>query len=352
MVSLRQFVCLRFLFISVFLTFAVAAINDTQITSPAWADSAETGGSAEGGAEGSGNGGTTASTGTSSQSEAESTGNSSASGDTVSSTSSSVDQGDSTNSNHINVTAESQASASSSSTQLEAYASAGVTADANSKQDTTSASAGTYNGGEAYAVSTKNGASAFANSADGGYAAAITGPTGATIAYVPGGTSTTYSKGKKSTTIAYSATGSYSIAQTKGKRAWAATGTSENVGALAAGNVKAVVRSAMSAMAKASPKMASAYARASVDAFAENSFGQSRAYGHAYAFAGVRRTGSKIVLSVATSTGPDKCGAQWWKKNVKKHDCIVRHKIINLKANSTTKKKAFAVMGKSKKKTH
>lgn len=348
MICLRQFVCLRFLFISVFLTFAAAAI-DSPIVPLALADSADTGGSAEGGAEGSGNGGTTASTETSSQSEAESTGDSSASGDTVSSTSSSVDQGDSTNSNQIEVTAESSASASSSSTQIEAYASAGVNADAKSTQDDSSASAVTYNGGTAYAVSTKNGASAYAMSADGGYAAAITGPNGTTVAYVPEGTTTTYTRGKKTTAVAYSNTGSYSIAVTKGKKAWAATGTTENVGALASGNVKAVVRSAMSAMAKASPKMASAYARASVDAFASNSFGQSKAYGHAYAFAGVRRTGSKIILSVATSSGPDKCGAQWWKKNVHNRKCIVRHKIISLKANSATKKNGFAVLRKSKK---
>ena len=34
MSSLRKFVCVRFLFISIFLTFAIAAI-DSQITSPA-----------------------------------------------------------------------------------------------------------------------------------------------------------------------------------------------------------------------------------------------------------------------------------------------------------------------------
>lgn len=349
MVCLRQYVCLRFLFISVFLTFAVAAI-DSRITPLAWADSADTGGSAEGGAEGSGNGDTTASTETSSESEAESTGNSSASGDTASSTSSSVDQGDSTNSNQISVEAKSEATATSSSTQIEAYASAGVKADAKSTEDDSSAVATTNNGGEAYAVSTKKGSAAYANSADGGYAAAITGPNGSTSAYVPDGTSTTYSKGKKSTSIAYSETGSYSVAMTKGKRAFAATGTTENVGALAAGNVKSVIKSAMSAMAMASPKMASAYARADVDAFAQNSFGQSRAYGHAYAFASVERRGSKVILSVATSTRPGLCGAEWWKKKeIHKRDCIVKRKVINLKTKSTTKKNAIAISVKTKK---
>jgi hypothetical protein len=44
MVCLSKFACLRFLFISVFLTFAVAAI-DSPIAPLAWADSADTGGS-------------------------------------------------------------------------------------------------------------------------------------------------------------------------------------------------------------------------------------------------------------------------------------------------------------------
>ena len=316
---------------------------------PPWADSADTGGGAGGSASGSGNGSTSAANHNSSQSDATSTGHSAASGETISSTSSWVGQGNYTNNNRINISAQARARASSSKKKIEAYASAGVNAVAKSTEGSTSALSATFNGGEAYAANTEDGSSAYAGSTNGGYALAITGPQGSTTAYVPDGQSNTYSKGKKSTTIAYSATGSFSIAMTKGKHAWAATGTTENVGALAAGNVKSVIRSAMYASAMASPGMASAYARASVGAFAENSFGQAQANGHAYAYAVVKRTGNKVVLSVATSSGPHECNDQWWKKNTKKRECIVRHKVISLTAKSATKKKAFAVLKKSKK---
>lgn len=332
------------------MTFAVAAI-DSQVASPAWADRADTGGSAQGSASGSGNGDTSTSNQNGSQSRAGSKGSRGAFGDTISSTSSSVDQGDETNSNHVNVSAHARASAKASKKQIEAHAAAGVSAQANSSEDGASASSTSYNGGQAHAVSTKKGASAYAASANGAFASAVTGVNGSTVTHVPDGITTTHSKGKKSTSISYSATGSFSVAVTRGKSAWAATGTTENVGALAAGNIRVAVRSAMSAMAMAAPGMASAYASANVKGFAENSFGKAQAYGHAYAFASVERTGRRVVVSVATSTGPDNCGAQWWKKSVQKRECIVRHKVINLKATSKTKA-TFAVLGKSKTKNN
>ena len=104
---------------------------------------------------------------------------------------------------------------------------------------------------EAYASFEKKvGATAYASSLNGAYAYANTSAAVPTVAYVPDGTTQTITKGKLTASISYTALGSFSIAWTKGKKAGAVSGTTENTAALAAGNIKAAIKSATYAAAE------------------------------------------------------------------------------------------------------
>ena len=322
----RKLVIYRVLFAWAFLAFAALPLSTAN------ADKAHTGGFSGGGGAGGGYGGTVAGAQFNSFSIAESKGRRSAKGWSHTGSKIGVVQGTYGAQNKVNLRTSAQARARSTKSKIEAYAKAKVLSSANSVETAGTADTAAAAVAEAYASFEKNvGAIAYASSLNGAYAYANTSAAVPTLAYVPEGTTQTITKGKLTASISYTALGSFSIAWTKGKKAGAVSGTTENTEALAAGNIKAAIKSATFAAAEASPKYASAFASATVDAMASNSAGFAKAYGHSQAYASVVRTKDKVRIAVATTSNISKCGDHWWLKKMHRKECVVQVRTVNLK---------------------
>lgn len=307
-------------------------VFSTSSVQSAWADEVSTGGQSDGLTSGIGNGDTVATVVLHSDSEASTKGRRHAFGQTATTMEGGVDQGDTNANNSIRFKTSATARVTSSKRKIEAYASANVSGTANANEASNSANALVGSGGEAYASSNRNSYSAYAGSTSGAYALAIAGQGASLTAYVPGATQTIIQRGNKTIAIAYTETGSYSIAIVKRNSARAITGTSANAAALAAGDVKAIIKSAMYAEAYADRSMAMAFASASINGLAQTSAGSAQVYGQSVAFAKVIRFNkTSVVIAVATSKDGHSCGSHWWTKKVKNQKCIVIRKTIPIK---------------------
>jgi hypothetical protein len=346
-VSSRNSIIRRSAIILAFLALAFASVFPSHSISVAYADGAFTNGKATGAGEGGGNGNVKANQDTFAGSTASSHGHHSAAGETIAGTNTWVDQGDETNNTHVKLSTRTRAAAKSSKTGLEATASADTTGEAISNEGSSNARTNSFNGGTATAKSTKKGGIASASSTSGGYALA-NAVLKTVEAYVPDGISSTYNQGKKLVAVAYTNTGSYSIAITKGKSARAMTGTNEDIGALSVGNIKSIIHSAMYAEAGANPHYAYAKAYSSIDAMASNAYGMSKGFGEASAYAEVRRSGPKLTVTVvaANARNGEQCGGNGWWRRTTAHryydNCVLERKVIYLK-KTTLHTHAFRV---------
>ena len=317
----RKLVIYRVLFAWAFLAFATFPISNAS------ADQAQTGGFSEGSGAGAGKGSTVAGVGLYSSSEARSW-NHKADASTSTGAFVGVAQGEVGFGNNAHIHTGAYAHAKSNKAKLEAYAKATVANTADTVEAASDAGTGTTAAAEAYAASDKKGSVAYASSINGAYAYANTSLS--PVAYVPEGTEQTYKKGGKTVAVAYTEQGTFSIAWTKGWSAGAITGTTENTGALAAGDIKAAIQSATFAFAEASPTKAYAFASATVNAMASNSAGYAEAYGHSEAFASVTRIGSTVRIAVATTNNINECGSRWWLKKINRKECVVRIRTVKM----------------------
>ena len=304
----------------------------TSAVQSAWADEVSTGGQSDGETAGSGNGDTVAAVVLQSDSEASTNGRRRANGHTTTSFEGGVDQGDASANNSIRFRTSARAHVQSNKRKMEAYASASVDGRANANEASNSANALVGSGGEAYASSNRKKYVAYAGSNSGAYALAIAGQGSTLVAFVPGATQKTIQRGNKIVAIAYTETGSYSIAIVKRNSARALTGTSANAAALASGDVRAIIKSAMYAEAYADRSMALAFASASINGLAQTSAGSAQAFGQSVAFAKVIRLNrSHMIVAVATSKDGRSCGSHWWTKKVKNRQCVVTRKTVKIK---------------------
>ena len=269
----RKLVIYRVLFAWAFLAFAALPLSTAN------ADKAQTGGFSVGGGAGGGYGGTVAGSSSILFRSQRARAAVQLKAGPIPGSKIGVVQGTYGAQNKVNLRTSAQARARSTKSKIEAYAKAKVLSSANSVETAGTADTAAAAVAEAYASFEKNvGATAYASSLNGAYAYANTSAAVPTMAYVPDGTTQTITKGKLTASISYTALGSFSIAWTKGKKAGAVSGTTENTEALAAGNIKAAIKSATFAAAEASPNYASAFASATVDAMASNSAAFAIAY--------------------------------------------------------------------------
>lgn len=309
--------------------------------SAAFAESATTTSQSEGAASAVGAGGGAASVTTTNSSNAQSTGNNSAAASSNAGVESSAQQG---NYSYAVVGLSASASASANGNSLQASATASAQSGAGATGSELIAAVVGGNAGLAYARSSRRQTTAYAASANGGYALAVGGNGASATAFVPDGITTTSNRGRRVVSISYTDLGSYSIAISNGRRAHAVTGTTENIAALAAGRVRAIISSGMKAEAYSDSRNAYASAYAQARSFAENAAGRSRASGYAYAAASVTRTNNKITITIVSSKSSWGCGGDYKSVSKKKRivrDCRIEKRTISLagKARNPGKKR-------------
>ncbi len=300
---------------------------------PVWADDASTNSNSDGGASAGGPGASGAGVGTENSSNASSDKNGLSAGSQGTSNSGAANSGGTRSKTHTNAKAWAKGSRKKG---LEAYAEAGAWTTATAVDEDGLATGASGNSGLAYAKSSKKETLAYAASNNGGYALAVSGRgRPKTMSSVPDGQTYSAKKGKLQYSVSYTDLGSYSLAVVKGRTAYAATGTTENVGALASGKISAVMRSSMFAEAFADRGMAWARSFASAGSIASTSASFASSSGYSYAFAQVS-LGGKTVVKTAVARCENSLERRDGRWDGSWDTCKVKRKYIN----ATFKKKS------------
>lgn len=306
----------------------------TSTALPVWADDASTNSNSGGGASASGPGASGAGIGT------ENSSNASANEDGVNAGSEGTSDSEAANSGGTWSKTHTQAKASAKGSKkhgLRAYAEAGAWTTATAVDENGLATGLSGNSGKAYAESSKKRTLAYAASANGGFALAETGRgRSLTTSSVPNGQTYSKNKGKLQYSVSYTDLGSYSLAVVRGRSAYAATGTTEDVGALTSRNISAIMRSSMFAEAFADERTAWARSHASAGGTASTATSSASTYGYSYAYAQVS-LGGKIIVKKALA----RCDSSWERRDIRWDDCKFKRKYVkaSLKKKSALRAK-------------
>lgn len=303
---------------------------------PVWADDASTNSNSNGGASAGGPGVSGAGVGTENSSNASSDKTGVSAGSEGTSNSGSANSGGTRSKTHTNAKAWAKGSRKKG---LEAYAEAGAWTTATAVDDDGLATGQSGNFGKAYAKSSKKQTLAYATSSNGGFALAVTGRgQSTTTSSIPDGQTYTSNRGKLRYSVSYTDLGSYSLAVVRGRIAYAATGTTEDVGALTSQNITAIMRSSMFAEAYADPRTARATSYASAGSTASTATSSSSTYGYSYAFAQVSLGGKTIVKMSAMH-----CDGSLERRDARWEDCRWKRKYVNasLKKKSGSRAKTL-----------
>lgn len=218
--------------------------------------------------------------------------------------------------------------------QAEAGAAVAVTATAMSSNGLTTANLNSVGVAGAYSIKGRMGAFAYADTQT--YAYAASGHRGGLTVSVPGGSMATYGKGRTQYAIAYTNTGTFSIAIQTRKSVSAMTGTTGNATALATGDLRALASSGVFASAYADRRMASAFASAYGlgQASTAGSFARAEGFSSAYAVA-IRTGNAKVAVD-----GDRVCVSIEFKPGKKKRECRLLRTHAGLKHIKTNKQAA------------